>query len=148
VGQSGVYEWYYYEPQVDAIIAPLLFSFAGSRNRDDLNSTGIHAPLLYPRGYFYPELKKMGVEPYVFRDSRLHTLHIFQCSDGRARTEFIQNALGGFHQSWLLLEQQTRPTYVHLYFDKIDTLCHEYGPNALQTEAEIRDLFTNDGILL
>jgi predicted AlkP superfamily pyrophosphatase or phosphodiesterase len=37
----------------------------------------------------------------------------------------------------LLLEKQTKPVYVHLYFDKIDTLCHEYGPNAPQTEAEI-----------
>src|SRR6185436_19309914 len=36
-----------------------------------------------------------------------------------------------------LLETQTKPTYVHLYFDKIDTLCHEYGPTAPQTEAEI-----------
>ena len=50
VGQSGVYEWIYYEPQVDAIIAPLLFSFSGSQYRDDLKSTGIHPPLLYPRG--------------------------------------------------------------------------------------------------
>lgn len=37
----------------------------------------------------------------------------------------------------LLLEKQTKPTYIHLYFDKIDALCHEYGPNAPQTEAEI-----------
>jgi predicted AlkP superfamily pyrophosphatase or phosphodiesterase len=37
----------------------------------------------------------------------------------------------------LLLEKQTKPAYIHLYFDKIDTLCHEYGPNSPQTEAEI-----------
>ena len=37
----------------------------------------------------------------------------------------------------LLLEKQTKPTYVHLYFDKIDALAHRYGPNAPQTEAEI-----------
>src|SRR3972149_7809878 len=37
----------------------------------------------------------------------------------------------------LLLEKKTGPAYIHLYFDKVDTLCHEYGPNARQTEAEI-----------
>jgi predicted AlkP superfamily pyrophosphatase or phosphodiesterase len=37
----------------------------------------------------------------------------------------------------LLLEEQTQPTYVHLYFDGIDSLSHEYGPMARQTEAEI-----------
>jgi predicted AlkP superfamily pyrophosphatase or phosphodiesterase len=36
-----------------------------------------------------------------------------------------------------LLEKQTKPAYIHLYFDKIDALAHEYGPNAPQTEAEI-----------
>lgn len=38
----------------------------------------------------------------------------------------------------LLLEKQEKPTYIHLYFDKIDALAHEYGPNAPQTEAEIQ----------
>jgi predicted AlkP superfamily pyrophosphatase or phosphodiesterase len=37
----------------------------------------------------------------------------------------------------MLLEKQSKPTYVHLYFDKIDALAHRYGPNAPQTEAEI-----------
>jgi predicted AlkP superfamily pyrophosphatase or phosphodiesterase len=36
-----------------------------------------------------------------------------------------------------LLERQTQPTYVHLYFDSIDSLSHDYGPAASQTEAEI-----------
>ncbi len=30
------------------------------------------------------------------------------------------------------------PTYIHLYFDRIDTVAHEYGPGAPQTEAEIQ----------
>jgi len=37
----------------------------------------------------------------------------------------------------LLLEKQTKPTYLHLYFDKIDQISHDYGPGAPQTEAEI-----------
>lgn len=37
VGMTGVHEWYYYEPKVDRIIAPLLFSFAGTER--DLSKT-------------------------------------------------------------------------------------------------------------
>ena len=137
VGQSGVYEWIYYEPLLDAIIAPLLFSFSGSQYRDDLKSTGIHPPLLYPRGIFYPELKKMGINPYVFgiRDYTPSTysnavmagaeLHSF-----KTLSEALVN-LGS------LLKNETSPSYAYLYLDKIDMLCHEYGPTAPQTEVEI-----------
>lgn len=137
VGQSGVYEWYYYEPQLDAIIAPLLFSYAGSPYRDNLASTGIHPPLLYPRGFFYPELKKMGVDPFVFaiRDYTPSTYSNVVMAG--AEQHSFRTLSEAFVNLGLLLEQQTNPTYIHLYFDKIDTLCHEYGPNAPQTEAEI-----------
>ena len=37
----------------------------------------------------------------------------------------------------LVLEEQKQPAYVYLYLDKIDSLGHEYGPAAPQTEAEI-----------
>jgi predicted AlkP superfamily pyrophosphatase or phosphodiesterase len=37
----------------------------------------------------------------------------------------------------LLLERQSQPTYIYLYFDRIDMLAHDYGPTAPQTEAEI-----------
>jgi predicted AlkP superfamily pyrophosphatase or phosphodiesterase len=137
VGQSGVYEWIYYEPHVDAIIAPLLFSYAGSQYRNDLKSTGIHPPLLYPQGPFYPELKKMGVNPYVFglRDYTPSTYSNVVMQDAELRAfKTLSEALINLG---LLLEKETQPAYVHLYFDKIDMLAHEYGPSAPQTEAEI-----------
>lgn len=138
VGQSGVHEWYYYEPQVDAVIAPLLFSYSGgSKERNTLKSTGIQPASLYPRGVFYPALKKMGVEPYVF-GSREYTPSTYSgvVMDGAELRSF--NTLSeAFVNLESLLEKQTKPTYVNLYFDKIDSTCHEYGPTAPQTEAEI-----------
>jgi predicted AlkP superfamily pyrophosphatase or phosphodiesterase len=137
VGQSGVYEWFYYEPVLDRVIAPLLFSFAGDKERDTLKPTGVDAALLYPKGVFYPELKSMGVDSFNFgvRDYTPSTYSsvVMQGSEVvsfKTLSEALIN-LG------LLLEKQTNPTYVQLYFDKIDTLAHEYGPNAPQTEAEI-----------
>jgi predicted AlkP superfamily pyrophosphatase or phosphodiesterase len=137
VGHSGVYEWYYYEPQLDQVIAPLLFSYFGTKERDTLKGTGIHPSFLYPRGIFYPELRKMGVESFVFGPWE-YTPSSFSNAvmDGteqrgyRSLSEALVN-LG------ILLEEQTHPTYAYLYFDKIDSLCHKYGPAAQQAEVEM-----------
>jgi hypothetical protein len=137
VGQSGVYEWYYYEPLVDQIIAPLLFSFSGTRERDTLKQAKVDPWTLYPRTVFYPKLRQMGVEPYVFgpRDYTPSTFSNVVMAGAEIRryntlSEVLVNV-------GALLEKQTKPAYVHLYFDKIDSVCHEYGPNAPQTEREM-----------
>jgi predicted AlkP superfamily pyrophosphatase or phosphodiesterase len=137
VGQSGVYEWIYYEPHVDAMIAPLLFSYAGLWERDLLKAAGVQPAFLYPRGRFYPELRQMGVKPFVF-GIREYTPSTYSSAvaDGaefRAFKTFSEALIN----LGLLLEEQRQPTYVYLYLDKIDTLAHDYGPTALQTEAEI-----------
>ena len=48
VGQSGVYEWNYYEPLVDEVITPLLFSYAGDKERDSLKRSGTPSDAFYP----------------------------------------------------------------------------------------------------
>lgn len=137
VGQSGVHEWIYYEPLVDAVIAPLLFTYAGMWERDLLKPTGIQPELFYPRGMFYPELKKMGVESFVFgiREYTPSTYSnaVMKGAELRSFKTFSEALIN----LKLLLENKTQPTYVYLYLDKIDTLAHDYGPTAPQTEAEI-----------
>lgn len=137
VGQSGVYEWYYYEPQLDAIISPLLFSYAGSEYRENLKSTRIHPPLLYPRGVFYPELQKMGVKPYVFGLREYTPSTYSNTVMAGAKLRPFKTLSEAFVNLGSLLEKETSKTYVYLYFDKIDAICHEYGPASLQVETEI-----------
>ena len=137
VGVSGVYEWYYYEPQIDQIIAPLLFSLAGTRERDSLRSIGVKPASLYPRGILYPALKQRGVDSYLF-GMREYTPSTYSSviMAGLEQVAFKTFSEGLINLN-LLLEKQTKLTYIHLYFDKLDSICHEYGPNAPQTEAEI-----------
>ena len=137
VGQSGVHEWIYYEPLVDALIAPLLFSYAGMWERDLLKASGVHPSFLYPRGLFYPELKTMGVKPFVF-GVREYTPSTYSSvvMDG-AELRSFKTFSEALVNVGLLLEEQVQPAYIYLYLDKIDTLAHDYGPTAPQTEAEI-----------
>lgn len=138
VGQSGVHEWIYYEPLVDAIIAPLLFSHAGIGKRmDSLKAIGVQPASVYPQGQFYPRLRRMGVTPYVF-GSNEYTPSTYSSAvmDG-AELRSFKSLSESLVNVGLLLEKQTTPTYINLYFDKIDAISHEYGPTAPQTEAEI-----------
>jgi len=137
VGQSGVHEWYYYEPLVDRIIAPLLFSYAvGTKDRDTLEKK-VKPEALYPKGTFYPALREMGVESFNYgvRDYTPSTYSkaVMQGSEILA-FKTLSEALVNIG---LRLEKQTKPAYIQLYFDRIDGLAHEYGPNAPQVEAEI-----------
>ena len=138
IGVSGVHEWFYYEPQLDTVIAPLLFSYAGLKERDTLKNTKVRPAELYPQGIFYPQLRWLGITPYVF-GSREYTPSTYSkiVMDGSEQRGFktLSEAFINIHT---IIEKQTNPTYIHLYFDQIDALCHEYGPNAPQVEAEIQ----------
>src|SRR5436190_17860236 len=57
VGQSGVYEWNYYEPLVDDIIMPLPFSYAWENTRGSLKQAAIPAEAFYPQQNLYQRLK-------------------------------------------------------------------------------------------
>ncbi len=136
VGESGVFEWFYYEPLLDRVITPLLFSFAGDLERDTLKPH-VNAKKLYPSKTLYNSLRNSGVESHIFgiRDYTPSTYSNVVMKGAKLNSfKTLSEALINLG---ILLENQTKPTYVHLYFDKIDGLCHEYGPTAPQTEAEI-----------
>ncbi len=138
VGQSGVYEWYYYEPLVDRVIAPLLFSYAaGSKDRDTISLKKINPEALYPRGTLYPALSAMGVKSFNF-GSREFTPSTYSkvVMQGSEIIPFktLPETLVNVGE---LLRRQTQPAYIHVYLGHIDGLAHEYGPDTPQVDAEI-----------
>lgn len=69
VGQHGVYEWFMYEPTLDTVIAPLLYSYAGDDERNALAGTSLTPERLYPGSSQYLELDRLGVRPFMFADA-------------------------------------------------------------------------------
>ena len=62
-----MYEWQYYEPRLDAVITPLLFSYAGTKERDTLKPTGIAPERIYPTTTTYQALAKSGIPSYIIQ---------------------------------------------------------------------------------
>ena len=144
VGQSGVYEWTYYEPLVDERITPLLFSYAHDDvQRETLTASGIAPEAFFPQQTFYQRLHAQGIASHilqykgytpstysdiVFRGARVHPY------------ESIQQAL--VFLSELLQVERASPVYYFLYFDRIDEVCHRCGPFSKEFETTTHDFFS------
>lgn len=139
VGQSGIYEWNYYEPLVDDIIAPLLFSYGWDKvARDTLKQSSIPAERFYPQQTLYRQLQAQGVASYVLQ-YQAYTPSTYSDIVFRGAKvvpyQSIQEALVFLAE--LVALKPARPTYYFLYFDRIDYICHHYGPTSKQVEEAI-----------
>ena len=137
VGEHGLFEWNIYEPDLDAVIAPLLFSFSGTTARDTLQPAGVDPGRLYPFEPIYPGLSARGVSATIFQHREYtpstYSEALYRGAAARgART--LPEALVNLAEA---LDQPVLPSYFLFYYDRIDGICHEYGPNSPQVEAEI-----------
>jgi predicted AlkP superfamily pyrophosphatase or phosphodiesterase len=137
VGESGVYEWYYYEPLLDRMIAPLLFSFAGDKSRDTLKSAGVSARALYPSRTLYHDLQPHGVDAVVLQPHTYAASPYTQVVAHGARVVPYRTLPEALVTLGQLLDRQKGKAYYFLYIDSIDTICHRYGPESAHTAAEI-----------
>jgi len=144
VGQSGIYEWNYYEPLVDEIISPLLFSYARDKiERDTLKRSSIPPADFFPQQTFYQTLQTHGVTSHVFQyqayTPSTYSDIVFRGANVHPYDTFT-NALDLLSEQ--LRQPFTGPTYYFLYFDRIDTISHNHGPYSRMTENTI-DYFLN-----
>ena len=143
VGQSGIFEWQYYEPQADALIAPLLFSFAGTRERDTLKPARIAPPNIYPARTFYRDLRPLGVTSYIFQSWEYTPSTYSDVVSQGANVVPYKTIPEAFVNLSHVLEKRIPPAYFFLYFDKIDAIMHDYGPDSPQAGAEIDAFLTS-----
>ncbi len=142
VGLSGIFEWNYYEPLLDAMIVPLLFSFSGSMERDQLMTTGIAPAQIYPKRTLYQELKQLGIRSTILQH-REYTPSTYSDNLFRgAEVHGYKSLPEGLTNLRLAVEEAQGKNYFFLYFDKIDGMSHVYGPGSPQLEAEVDSFLT------
>lgn len=139
VSQHGVYEWYYYEPKVDDIIAPLLYSYGREHmQRDTLKKDASLKPAdIYPSTSMHGMLRDLGVQCYAFQSHEYaRSTYSDAILDGAQVSGFSTLSEGLVNLSDALLNERGK-AYYYFYFDKIDSVSHVYGPDSKQVHAEI-----------
>ena len=124
------------------MITPLLFSYAGTKERDTLKPTGIAPEWIYPTATLYQALAKSGIASYVIQHGEYTPSTYSDIVFTGATALGYRTLPEALVNLRLLLARQRKPTYYVLYHDRFDALCHEYGPNSPQVEAELDTFLT------
>jgi predicted AlkP superfamily pyrophosphatase or phosphodiesterase len=138
LAESGVPEWWYYEPLLDQLFAPLLFATkAGQRTTAHLGPSA----QLFPTMTLYQELGNAGVRSYCFQHrSYAHSPFSSSVSRGATAMPFKTIAEGLVNLVEAMAAERER-AYFCVYLDPIDGLSHPYGPNSTQVDAEAESMF-------
>lgn len=142
VGSSGVYEWFYYEPLVDRIIAPLLCSFAGDKDVDTLEKAGVDASQLYPKHTIYEDFKKKGIESYILQHINIAHSPYSQAMCRGAMYLPFQHLAGALDHVVDLIQTraQGEKRYICLYVGDIDSAGHRFGLFSPEYEQAVKQI--------
>lgn len=144
VGQSGLYEWFMYEPTLERMIAPLICSYAGDKVPGTLQKAGVDVATLYPRHTLYHDFNKLKIQSFA--------LQPFNISDSPYSNAMFQGArYFPFHHFADALDTvvdlyQNKPEgekrYVYVYLGDIDAIGHRSGPSSPEFSQSIQQTLT------
>jgi len=140
VGQTGIHEWYMYDPIVDDIIIPLLFSYARDKGRDTLLNAKFKPEQLFPFRTLYQNNAQHGIKS-VGVQSHLYTPSSFDralCTGADMQKYFTLT------DGLLTLRDAVLNTpgkgYFYFYYEGVDTTSHHRAPFSDHFNAEVEAL--------
>jgi hypothetical protein len=138
VTEHGLYEWNLYEPSIDALITPLMFSFAGDGRRDTLRLIRADPRAMFPTETLYQRLSGAGVrciayQPASFAPSTYDGVLV----DGADMRPYpsVESAFGALADD---LADTPAPVYAYVYIDAVDAIGHQQGPSSAAFDAVAR----------
>src|SRR5919106_1092541 len=133
VGEHGLYECHVYEPALDAIVTPLLFSFAGDTERDTLSATGLDPATFIGGDTIY---QRLPVRSTVLHPASFSPSTYDRVATAGARLVPFATLREGVAAFFGALAE---PGYAYLYWDRIDAAGHDHGPSSREFDAAALD---------
>jgi predicted AlkP superfamily pyrophosphatase or phosphodiesterase len=142
VGQTGIYEWFYYEPLLGRMIAPLIFSYAGDQENGTIKlPQGMNVGSALGFQTIYEQLKAQGISSYVFQNAAYVNGGFADLAlRGAELNGFKTMSEGLLNLADAVVAEQGK-AYFYYYYDPIDSVGHKYGPPSRQFAAEVDAFF-------
>ncbi len=148
VEETGIYEWFYYDKNVDAIISPLLFSVPPDKTRNSLLNRNIDPKKIFPFQTFYESLNKRGVVSSVFSPQAFNPSVYNEALLKGAKGLWYENIEDGLNALVRGINEEKNKSYSLFYFDKIDSVGHKKGPFSQESIDEAANFLSKvDGCL-
>ncbi|AQM61134.1 alkaline phosphatase family protein [Clostridium baratii] len=127
VDEHGLYEWFYYDKQVDDIVTAFLFNRVRDKEIGTLENYNIDIKEFLPQSSIFKILKENGIEskmyqPYYINDSvYTKTMGNFSSIIGYESYEDL------FKNLSINLKQDNKKEYIYVYLPEIDSIAHDKG---------------------
>lgn len=135
LAEHGVYEWFVLEPRLDRLIAPLLFAFAGDRERGTLGAAGLPLRTVFPDGSpLYRRLGAAGVVPVVVQPEAFNptaaTSHVAPTALLAADATLAgYTAIDEAFEQLVTAATREPRLFANVYLPHVDELMHQHGPD-------------------
>lgn len=141
VDQAALIDWFYYEPNVGEVIAPLLFSFAGDRSPDTLVREGFDPYLVFPRSSLSTEFASQGVKTYAYQNRSYTPSTFSKATMPHAKLIPFDTVSDGIDHMLSRIGREER-AFHYLYIDTVDRISHLHGPSDPVSQTESRSIMT------
>jgi Type I phosphodiesterase / nucleotide pyrophosphatase len=135
VAEHGLYEWHVYEPALDRLITPLLFSYAGDGGRGTLLGA-IEPDDLFPTESIHARLAERGITTSVVLPASIAASAPNVALLRGTEVRSFDDTERAFAVATAALGEGAG--HVHVYVDTIDSLMHAVGPDDPLVEAATR----------
>ncbi len=130
VGQSGIYEWFMYEPSLQGIITTLPFSWGGELDPGTLIKAGVRPESIFPTQSVHARLASRGIRSRVWGSKEFTPSPVTTALTSGAQIHPFGTLRGGLQEMAEAIRRDDGPGYYYLYAGNIDAAGHRSGPNS------------------
>jgi hypothetical protein len=141
VAEAGLTEWFYYEPNVGEVVAPLPFSFAGDETPETLRQAKVDPYAVFPRASLSAEFAAEGVKAYVYQHKSYTPSSFSMATMTHAELVPFNTITEGMVAALSRMERDEK-AFHFLYIDSVDSISHQYGPSSSFAQGEADSVLT------